>query len=71
MYGQTRIFFIMARDGLLPNSSRGASEVADAVDQHLVVGLFVAFAAGFFDINFLAMRRREVRLRRSTSSDSP
>ena len=35
MYGQTRIFYTMARDGLLPKVfSRGAPEVPHAVDQH-------------------------------------
>ena len=54
MYGQTRIFYTMARDGLLP-------EVFATVHPKfrtpwintLVVGLIVAVAAGFFDINFL------------------
>lgn len=54
MYGQTRIFYTMARDGLLPR-------VFATVHQKfrtpwvntLVVGLAVAVAAGFFDINFL------------------
>ncbi len=35
MYGQTRIFYTMARDGLLPRVfSPRPSEVPDAVDQH-------------------------------------
>lgn len=54
MYGQTRIFYTMARDGLLPR-------VFSAVHPRfktpwintLTVGLIVAVAAGFFDINVL------------------
>lgn len=54
MYGQTRIFYTMARDGLLP-------KVFSTVHQKfrtpwintIVVGLMVAAAAGFFDINTL------------------
>ncbi len=54
MYGQTRIFYTMARDGLLPR-------VFATVHQKfrtpwintLLVGIIVAFAAGFFDINSL------------------
>ena len=55
MYGQTRIFYTMARDGLLPKFfSQGAPEVPHAVDQH--PGRRARWsprAAGFFDINFL------------------
>lgn len=54
MYGQTRIFYTMARDGLLPR-------VFATVHQKfrtpwintLLVGVIVALAAGFFDINSL------------------
>jgi APA family basic amino acid/polyamine antiporter len=54
MYGQTRIFYTMARDGLLP-------KVFSTVHQKfrtpwintILVGLIVAAAAGFFDINTL------------------
>jgi basic amino acid/polyamine antiporter, APA family len=54
MYGQTRIFYTMARDGLLP-------KVFATVHQKfktpwintLLVGVLVAIAAGFFDINTL------------------
>ena len=35
LYGQTRIFYTMARDGLLPLAARGrAQALQDAVDQH-------------------------------------
>jgi APA family basic amino acid/polyamine antiporter len=54
MYGQTRIFYTMARDGLMPR-------VFATVHQKfrtpwvntILVGLITACAAAFFDINFL------------------
>ena len=54
MYGQTRIFYTMARDGLLPRVfSRVHPKFRTPWINTLVVGLAVATAAGFFDINFL------------------
>jgi APA family basic amino acid/polyamine antiporter len=54
MYGQTRIFYTMARDGLLPKVfSRVHPKFRTPWINTLVVGLAVAVAAGFFDINFL------------------
>src|SRR5215208_1733445 len=54
MYGQTRIFYTMARDGLLPKVfSRVHPSFRTPWINTLVVGLAVAIAAGFFDINFL------------------
>jgi APA family basic amino acid/polyamine antiporter len=54
MYGQTRIFYTMARDGLLPKVfSRVHPKFRTPWVNTLVVGLAVAIAAGFFDINFL------------------
>jgi APA family basic amino acid/polyamine antiporter len=54
MYGQTRIFYTMARDGLLPQIF---SSVHDKFKtpwiNTIVVGLLTALAAGFFDINVL------------------
>ncbi len=55
MYGQTRIFFVMARDGLLP-------ERLSAVHQQfrtpyivtIVTGIFVAIAAAFLPVGTLA-----------------
>jgi APA family basic amino acid/polyamine antiporter len=55
MYGQTRIFFVMARDGLLP-------ERLSAVHQRfrtpyivtIVTGIFVAIAAAFLPVGTLA-----------------
>jgi APA family basic amino acid/polyamine antiporter len=54
MYGQTRIFYTMARDGLLPKFfARVHPKFRTPWINTLVVGLAVASAAGFFDINFL------------------
>jgi APA family basic amino acid/polyamine antiporter len=54
MYGQTRIFYTMARDGLLPKVfSRVHPKFRTPWINTLVVGAAVAVAAGFFDINFL------------------
>ena len=54
MYGQTRIFYTMARDGLLPKFfARVHPKLRTPWINTLVVGLAVASAAGFFDINFL------------------
>ena len=54
MYGQTRIFYTMARDGLLPKVfSRVHPKFRTPWINTIVVGLGVACAAGFFDINFL------------------
>jgi APA family basic amino acid/polyamine antiporter len=54
MYGQTRIFYTMARDGLLPKVfSRVHPKFRTPWINTLVVGLVVAFAAGIFDINSL------------------
>ncbi|HYE29244.1 MAG TPA: amino acid permease [Allosphingosinicella sp.] len=54
MYGQTRIFYTMARDGLLPKLfSRVHPKFRTPWINTLVVGLAVAIAGGFFDINFL------------------
>lgn len=55
MYGQSRIFFVMARDGLLP---RWASKVSPRTGSPVLItgitGLFVAAFAGFFTIGDLA-----------------
>jgi APA family basic amino acid/polyamine antiporter len=55
MYGQTRVFFVMARDGLLP---RGLSEVHQVrrvpVRLTVLVGLLVAFVGGFFRLDEIA-----------------
>jgi APA family basic amino acid/polyamine antiporter len=54
MYGQTRIFYTMARDGLLPRVfSTVHAKFKTPWINTLVVGVIVAMAAGFFDINVL------------------
>src|SRR3954469_9426792 len=54
MYGQTRIFYTMARDGLLPKVfAKVHPKFRTPWINTLVVGLAVACAAGFFDINTL------------------
>lgn len=54
MYGQTRIFYTMARDGLLPRVfSRVHPKFRTPWINTLVVGLIVAAAGGIFDINSL------------------
>jgi APA family basic amino acid/polyamine antiporter len=54
MYGQTRIFYTMARDGLLPKVfARVHPKFRTPWINTLLVGIIVAFAAGFFDINSL------------------
>ncbi len=54
MYGQSRIFFVMARDGLLPNfiskvSSRGVPVVVT-----IATGIFVAIFAGLVPLKRIA-----------------
>ena len=54
MYGQTRIFYTMARDGLLPRVFATVHpKYRTPWINTLVVGLIVAVAAGMFDINSL------------------
>ncbi len=54
MYGQTRIFYTMARDGLLPKVfSRVHPKFRTPWINTMLVGLIVACAAGFLDINTL------------------
>jgi APA family basic amino acid/polyamine antiporter len=55
MYGQSRIFFVMARDGLLP---RGLSVVSQRTGTPVritaITGVFVAAVAGFFRLDEIA-----------------
>jgi basic amino acid/polyamine antiporter, APA family len=54
MYAQTRIFYTMARDGLLPQVfARVHPKFKTPWINTLLVGLITAIAAGFFDINVL------------------
>jgi APA family basic amino acid/polyamine antiporter len=55
MYGQSRIFFVMARDGLLP---RGLATVSKRTGSPtlitLLTGLSIAAVAGFFRLDEIA-----------------
>ena len=54
MYGQTRIFYTMARDGLLPKIfARVHPKYRTPSLNTILVGVIVATAAGVFDINSL------------------
>ena len=54
MYGQTRIFYTMARDGLLPKVfARVHPKYKTPAVNTVLVGLVTGIAAGFFDINVL------------------
>jgi basic amino acid/polyamine antiporter, APA family len=54
MYAQTRIFYTMARDGLLPKVfSRVHPKYQTPYINTALVGIITAVAAGFFDINVL------------------
>ena len=54
MYAQTRIFYTMARDGLLPKVfSRVHPKFKTPAINTVLVGVLTAIAAGFFDINVL------------------
>jgi APA family basic amino acid/polyamine antiporter len=55
MYGQSRIFFVMARDGLLPRRlSTVSPKTGTPILITAVTGIFVAFAAGFFRLDEIA-----------------
>jgi basic amino acid/polyamine antiporter, APA family len=55
MYGQTRVFFVMARDGLLPRSFSDIAPGRGApVKLTLLVGLFISAIAGFFPLAQIA-----------------
>jgi APA family basic amino acid/polyamine antiporter len=54
MYAQTRIFYTMARDGLLPKVfAKVHPKFKTPYINTLLVGIITAVAAGFFDINVL------------------
>ena len=55
MYGQTRIFFVMARDGLLPERPVARSNrFRTPYIVTIVTGVFVAIAAAFLPVGTLA-----------------
>jgi APA family basic amino acid/polyamine antiporter len=55
MYGQTRVFFVMARDGLLPDKlSAVHDKFRTPYIVTIVTGIFVAIAAAFLPVGTLA-----------------
>ncbi|MBY8827632.1 amino acid permease [Hephaestia mangrovi] len=55
MYGQSRIFFVMARDGLLPRTlAKVSPRTGSPVLITAITGLFVAAVAGFFSLGEIA-----------------
>lgn len=55
MYGQSRIFFVMARDGLLPRKlSEVSARTGSPVLITAITGAFVAAVAGFFRLDEIA-----------------
>lgn len=55
MYGQSRVFFVMSRDGLLPRSlSRVSKRTGTPVFVTGITGIFVAAVAGFFRLDEIA-----------------
>jgi basic amino acid/polyamine antiporter, APA family len=55
MYGQSRIFFVMARDGLLPNRlSRVNPRSGTPILMTIITGLIVATIAGFLPLKDIA-----------------
>jgi APA family basic amino acid/polyamine antiporter len=55
MYGQSRIFFVMSRDGLLPQRLSAVSKRTGAPTLiTMITGVFVAAVAGFFRLDEIA-----------------
>lgn len=55
MYGQSRIFFVMARDGLLPSAlAKVSPRTGTPTRITLVTGVFIALVAGFFRLESIA-----------------
>ncbi|AHE55474.1 amino acid permease [Sphingomonas sanxanigenens] len=54
MYGQSRIFFVMSRDGLLPRRLSQVSANGSPRLITIITGLFVALAAGLFRLDEIA-----------------
>ena len=55
MYGQTRIFFVMSRDGLLPERLSSIHPTFNTPHViTIITGIFVAFFAAFFPVGALA-----------------
>ncbi|MBC8028059.1 MAG: amino acid permease [Steroidobacteraceae bacterium] len=54
MFGQTRVFYAMSRDGLMPKAlAKVHPKYKTPWINTIIVGVFVALAAAFFDINAL------------------
>ncbi len=59
IFAQTRIFFVMSRDGLLPEGlSQGAPKWKTPHVVTIITGLIVAFGAAFFPVGQLADYRQ-------------
>lgn len=54
MYGQSRIFFVMARDGLLPQAVAKVNKKGSPALITLLTGIFVAIFAGFVPLDEIA-----------------
>jgi APA family basic amino acid/polyamine antiporter len=54
MYGQTRVLFVMSRDGLLPRKLSQLSGSQSPVFVTVLTGAFVAVIAGFFRLDEIA-----------------
>jgi APA family basic amino acid/polyamine antiporter len=54
MFGQTRVFFVMARDGLIPESLSRLKSLGAPTILTLIVGGFVAVIAGLFRLDQIA-----------------
>ena len=54
MYGQSRIFFVMSRDGLLPHGMSKVNRHGTPALVTLITGCFVAVVAGFFRLDEIA-----------------
>lgn len=54
MYGQSRIFFVMARDGLLPQRLSAVSESGSPALMTMITGVIVAVIAGFLPLQRIA-----------------
>ncbi len=54
MYGQSRIFFVMARDGLLPERLAAVNSSGSPVLMTMITGIIVAAIAGFLSLQEIA-----------------
>ena len=54
MFGQSRVFFAMARDGLLPRALAGVDKRGVPVAVTVLTGLISAVIAGFFPLDEIA-----------------